>query len=355
MAGRDTLINCRVIGYPYYSIKWYKDALLLPDNHRQVVFENGTLKLTDVQKGMDEGEYLCSVLIQPQLSISQSVHVVVKGRPPGHPEPGVLLQPGAQEAAGRQEPVEGPGPGGPGRGGGQGKDGGTRKATRTPPFGLLLQSKETLTPAAPGEARSACGPGAQDRDGRGKVPWCQQGPTGTGRAEAGEPSSRRPVEGAHAGRPDSLPGCTSAGSGRLCRTGKDVPAAHTPGGLTPSLSGPHPHPEEGCVLCGGPWHYAWHTGSFGQCRGCHGVTGGPWTGRRRSGRGVGVGGRCIGQACGDDGASGWKCLGAAGQTEQQLVTGRVSTSSCSLSPSSAHGSLVTCILMPPPPVNSARQ
>lgn len=80
VAGRDTFINCRVIGYPYYSIKWYKDSLLLPDNHRQVVFENGTLKLMDVQKGMDEGEYLCSVLIQPQLSISQSVHVTVKGK-----------------------------------------------------------------------------------------------------------------------------------------------------------------------------------------------------------------------------------------------------------------------------------
>ncbi|KAJ6653158.1 hypothetical protein lerEdw1_010031 [Lerista edwardsae] len=81
VAGRDTFITCRVIGYPYYSIKWYKDSLLLPDNHRQVVFENGTLKLMDVQKGMDEGEYLCSVLIQPQLSISQSVHVTVKVPP----------------------------------------------------------------------------------------------------------------------------------------------------------------------------------------------------------------------------------------------------------------------------------
>ncbi|XP_039197746.1 Down syndrome cell adhesion molecule-like protein 1 isoform X4 [Crotalus tigris] len=81
VAGRDTFINCRVIGYPYYSIKWYKDSLFLPDNHRQVVFENGTLKLMDVQKGMDEGEYLCSVLIQPQLSISQSVHVTVKVPP----------------------------------------------------------------------------------------------------------------------------------------------------------------------------------------------------------------------------------------------------------------------------------
>lgn len=87
VAGRDTFINCRVIGYPYYSIKWYKDSLLLPDNHRQVVFENGTLKLMDVQKGMDEGEYLCSVLIQPQLSISQSVHVTVKGKWVERPSP----------------------------------------------------------------------------------------------------------------------------------------------------------------------------------------------------------------------------------------------------------------------------
>ncbi|XP_029107389.1 Down syndrome cell adhesion molecule-like protein 1 homolog isoform X2 [Scleropages formosus] len=81
VAGRNTFINCRVIGYPYYSIKWYKDGLLLPDNHRQVVYENGTLKLSDVQKGMDEGAYVCSVLIQPQYSINQSVHVTVKVPP----------------------------------------------------------------------------------------------------------------------------------------------------------------------------------------------------------------------------------------------------------------------------------
>ncbi|XP_061072325.1 cell adhesion molecule DSCAML1 [Conger conger] len=81
VAGRNTYITCRVIGYPYYSIKWYKDALLLPDNHRQVVYENGTLKLSDVQKGMDEGAYVCSVLILPQLSISQSVYVTVKVPP----------------------------------------------------------------------------------------------------------------------------------------------------------------------------------------------------------------------------------------------------------------------------------
>uniref|UniRef100_A0A8C7FQW4 DS cell adhesion molecule like 1 n=1 Tax=Oncorhynchus kisutch TaxID=8019 RepID=A0A8C7FQW4_ONCKI len=81
VAGRNTFITCRVIGYPYYSIKWFKDGMLLPDNHRQVVYENGTLRLSDVQKGMDEGTYLCSVLIQPQTSIDQTVHVTVKVPP----------------------------------------------------------------------------------------------------------------------------------------------------------------------------------------------------------------------------------------------------------------------------------
>ncbi|KAM4699565.1 cell adhesion molecule DSCAM isoform 2-T2 [Discoglossus pictus] len=82
IAGRDTYIHCRVIGYPYYSIKWYKNSNLLPFNHRQVAFENnGTLKLSDVQKDADDGEYTCNVLVQPQLSTSQSVHVTVKVPP----------------------------------------------------------------------------------------------------------------------------------------------------------------------------------------------------------------------------------------------------------------------------------
>lgn len=49
----------------------------------QVVYENGTLKLSDVQKGMDEGAYVCSVLIQPQLFITQTVYVTVKGQSQG--------------------------------------------------------------------------------------------------------------------------------------------------------------------------------------------------------------------------------------------------------------------------------
>lgn len=103
IAGRDTYIHCRVIGYPYYSIKWYKNSNLLPFNHRQVAFENnGTLKLSDVQKEVDEGEYTCNVLVQPQLSTSQSVHVTVKGKlhsPPCCPED---TEPGNLHLSGRR-------------------------------------------------------------------------------------------------------------------------------------------------------------------------------------------------------------------------------------------------------------
>lgn len=81
IAGRDAFVHCRVIGYPYYSIKWYKNSALLPFNHRQRAFENnGTLKLTNVQQ-VDAGEYTCKVMVQPNKMDSQSVHVRVRGEP----------------------------------------------------------------------------------------------------------------------------------------------------------------------------------------------------------------------------------------------------------------------------------
>lgn len=80
IAGRDAFVHCRVIGYPYYSIKWYKNSALLPFNHRQRAFENnGTLKLTNVQQ-VDAGEYNCKVMVQPNKMDSQSVHVRVRGK-----------------------------------------------------------------------------------------------------------------------------------------------------------------------------------------------------------------------------------------------------------------------------------
>uniref|UniRef100_A0A3Q2XW01 Cell adhesion molecule DSCAM n=1 Tax=Hippocampus comes TaxID=109280 RepID=A0A3Q2XW01_HIPCM len=81
IAGRDAFIHCRVIGYPYYSIKWYKNSALLPFNHRQRAFENnGTLRLTNVQQ-VDAGEYNCKVMVQPNKMDSQSVHLRVRVPP----------------------------------------------------------------------------------------------------------------------------------------------------------------------------------------------------------------------------------------------------------------------------------
>uniref|UniRef100_A0A8C8MKW2 Cell adhesion molecule DSCAM n=1 Tax=Oncorhynchus tshawytscha TaxID=74940 RepID=A0A8C8MKW2_ONCTS len=81
IAGRDAYVHCRVIGYPYYSIKWYKNSHLLPFNHRQRAFENnGTLKLSNVQE-LDQGEYNCRVLVKPHQETNQSVHLSVKVPP----------------------------------------------------------------------------------------------------------------------------------------------------------------------------------------------------------------------------------------------------------------------------------
>ncbi|CAL8335565.1 unnamed protein product [Boreogadus saida] len=81
IAGRDAFVHCRVIGYPYYSIKWYKNSALLPFNHRQRAFENnGTLKLSNVQQ-VDAGEYNCKVMVQPNKMDSQSVHLRVRVPP----------------------------------------------------------------------------------------------------------------------------------------------------------------------------------------------------------------------------------------------------------------------------------
>lgn len=62
VAGRNTFINCRVIGYPYYSINWYKEGLLLPDNHRQVGFTfciSMSLFIRNTQCGGIELQNIC--------------------------------------------------------------------------------------------------------------------------------------------------------------------------------------------------------------------------------------------------------------------------------------------------------
>uniref|UniRef100_T1J582 Down syndrome cell adhesion molecule n=1 Tax=Strigamia maritima TaxID=126957 RepID=T1J582_STRMM len=57
--GNLMYIKCPVSGYPIESITWEKDGMTLPVNHRQEVFKNGTLMITNVQLLTDSGKYSC--------------------------------------------------------------------------------------------------------------------------------------------------------------------------------------------------------------------------------------------------------------------------------------------------------
>lgn len=59
VAGKTALFQCHVSGYPISEVHWEKDGKILPENHRQLVFQNGTLIIHEIQKQADEGGYLC--------------------------------------------------------------------------------------------------------------------------------------------------------------------------------------------------------------------------------------------------------------------------------------------------------
>ncbi|GAB6033412.1 Down syndrome cell adhesion molecule-like protein 1 [Chamberlinius hualienensis] len=59
VAGQNLTFRCPVTGYPVDSIIWQKDGKTIPVNHRQIVFNNGTLHIRTVQKNPDAGVYTC--------------------------------------------------------------------------------------------------------------------------------------------------------------------------------------------------------------------------------------------------------------------------------------------------------
>ncbi|KAK8788727.1 hypothetical protein V5799_021505 [Amblyomma americanum] len=60
LAGHTMVLHCPVAGHPIRSIAWQKDGRWLPQNHRQRSFPNGTLVVTQVQRGQDSGWYGCT-------------------------------------------------------------------------------------------------------------------------------------------------------------------------------------------------------------------------------------------------------------------------------------------------------
>ncbi|XP_055948883.1 cell adhesion molecule Dscam2-like isoform X4 [Argiope bruennichi] len=60
LAGEITVLPCPAGGHPLSSISWSRDSRVLPQNHRQQVFPNGTLIIREVNKKADEGKYTCT-------------------------------------------------------------------------------------------------------------------------------------------------------------------------------------------------------------------------------------------------------------------------------------------------------
>lgn len=84
VASTSFKIRCPVAGYPIGEIQWQHNGRRLPANHRQHVYENGTLLVEHMEKSQqDDGEYICLASQQAGQSPSAagSLHLAIKARP----------------------------------------------------------------------------------------------------------------------------------------------------------------------------------------------------------------------------------------------------------------------------------
>lgn len=79
LAASNFKIRCPVAGHPVGDIQWEHDGRRLPANHRQHVYENGTLELEHLER-TDEGQYTC-LAQSGQLRASGSTHLRIKVKP----------------------------------------------------------------------------------------------------------------------------------------------------------------------------------------------------------------------------------------------------------------------------------
>uniref|UniRef100_T1IT69 Down syndrome cell adhesion molecule-like protein Dscam2 n=1 Tax=Strigamia maritima TaxID=126957 RepID=T1IT69_STRMM len=76
IAGRSVQINCPYYGYPIKQIKWMKDFQSLPTDPRQFLHDNGSLWITEMLRGVDDGVYTC-VVKNENTEATQDVEIVV--------------------------------------------------------------------------------------------------------------------------------------------------------------------------------------------------------------------------------------------------------------------------------------
>lgn len=100
IAGGSLAIMCPVGGWPIEQISWFKNGTRLPTNHRQKVFPNGTLLISELNELLDAGLYTCqaksaapgpgtgtaaglfssSAATAGEVLASNQVHVIIKSK-----------------------------------------------------------------------------------------------------------------------------------------------------------------------------------------------------------------------------------------------------------------------------------
>ncbi|PSN39680.1 Down syndrome cell adhesion molecule-like protein Dscam2 [Blattella germanica] len=81
IAGQHAEFHCSVVGYPISDIRWEKDGRSLPENHRQIVYSNGTLVIREIQKYSDQGGYVCVATSPNGQTAKRKFNVVVMEAP----------------------------------------------------------------------------------------------------------------------------------------------------------------------------------------------------------------------------------------------------------------------------------
>ncbi|KAI1289670.1 Down syndrome cell adhesion molecule-like protein 1 -like protein [Halotydeus destructor] len=71
ISGERVQLDCPYSGHPVESIGWEKGAEKLPQNHRQMLYPNGTLVIKKIERHLDEGHYRCVVSSKQQVDSAQ--------------------------------------------------------------------------------------------------------------------------------------------------------------------------------------------------------------------------------------------------------------------------------------------
>ncbi|XP_071035293.1 cell adhesion molecule Dscam1-like [Parasteatoda tepidariorum] len=81
VAGETLRLQCPVGGHPIENIKWEKDGVRLPNNHRQKIFPNGTLIVRNLERNSDSGSYKCIASNADGISAENSLFIKIIVKP----------------------------------------------------------------------------------------------------------------------------------------------------------------------------------------------------------------------------------------------------------------------------------